>query len=92
MLTLRELYNNPDSIPNDSLSIYLGNPWDTDDYLASLDNTDDVTDDSLDILDRLYDCAIDVADDDMIQDIEDTYEHLTASLCNYSYRREVGYP
>ncbi len=91
MLTLRELYNNPDSIPNDSLSIYLGNPWDTDDYLASLD-TDDVTDDSLDILDRLYDCAIDVADDDMIQDIEDTYEHLTASLCNYSYRREVGYP
>jgi len=88
MLTLRELYNNPDSIPNDSLSIYLGNPWDTDDYLASLD----VTDDSLDILDRLYDCAIDVADDDMIQDIQDTYEHLTASLCNYSYRREVGYP
>ena len=91
MLTLRELYNNPDSIPNDSLSIYLGNPWDADDYLASLD-TDDVTDDSLDILNRLYNCAIDVADDDMIQNIEDTYEHLTASLCNYSYRKEVGYP
>lgn len=73
MITLIDMYRDSDIVPDVTPS------WDTDGYPV----------DSLETLQKLYECALDAADEDMIDSINSMYEDLmdtcTTSSSSLSY-------
>lgn len=80
-VSLKDMYRDSDIVPDVTPS------WDTDGYPV----------DSLETLQKLYECALDAADEDMIdninrmyEDLMDTYTPSSLSYPMYSFQKEAA--